>query len=183
MDRRQRKTREAIFSAFARLLAQKHFAKITVGDIIDEADIGRATFYAHFETKDYLLKDFCEELFCHIFDSAAKRENGHRHIFDCDGEDSVILHLLRHLQKNDNNILALLTSDNNELFLGYFRRDLEKLMEDQLETLGKEKYRDVPAALLKSFAAAAFLESVKWWIANGMTESPETVAQYFYTLI
>ena len=68
MDRRQRKTREAIFSAFISLLSQKDCSQITVGEIIEKADVGRATFYAHFPTKDFLLKELCEDLFCHIFD-------------------------------------------------------------------------------------------------------------------
>ena len=67
MDRRQRKTREAIFKAFISLLSKKHYSKITVGEIIEIADIGRATFYSHFETKDFLLKELCVELFNHIF--------------------------------------------------------------------------------------------------------------------
>ena len=63
MDRRQRKTREAIFKAFTELLSRKNFDQMTVGEIIESADIGRATFYSHFETKDYLLEEFCKELF------------------------------------------------------------------------------------------------------------------------
>ena len=51
MDRRQRKTREAIFSAFIALLSKRGFEQITVGEIIERADVGRATFYAHFESK------------------------------------------------------------------------------------------------------------------------------------
>ena len=95
MDRRQRKTREAIFAAFTGLLATKDFSQITVGEIIELADVGRATFYAHFETKDFLLREFCEELFCHLFDAESDSGHNHRHIFDCEGTDSVFLHLFR----------------------------------------------------------------------------------------
>ena len=129
MDRRQRKTREAIFGAFTQLLAQKDFSHITVGEIIEQADVGRATFYAHFETKDYLLKAFCEELFCHIFDMETENAHSHKHIFDCEGSPSAFVHLFQHLQRNDQNILLLLSSQNNDLFLSYFKSNKQKLFQ------------------------------------------------------
>ena len=182
MDRRQRKTREAIFHAFTELLSEKDFSQITVGQIIDKADVGRATFYAHFETKEFLLKEFCRELFCHIFDTASQ-DHAHRHIFDCEGADSVFLHLYQHFQKNDNNILTLLSSQNNELFLQYFRSNLDLLIEDQLPNLPSHMPCDLPESYRKNHIASSFVETLKWWIRNGMTESPETITDYFLQVI
>jgi len=183
MDRRQRKTREAIFNSFTDLLSRKDFNRITVAEIIEGADVGRATFYSHFETKDYLLKELCKELFCHIFDSEEKDKNKHKHIFECEGADSVFLHLLFHLMKNDKNILSLLSSRNNELFLRYFRADLEKLVESHLYLFESKKKENLPTAFYKNHIASTFVETIRWWIENGMKEAPETINGYFFYLI
>lgn len=182
MDRRQRKTKIAIFHAFTSLLAQKDYSQITVGEIIERADIGRATFYAHFETKDYLLKALCEELFCHIFDTVTHNHD-HRHIFDCDGADSVFLHLFQHFQKNDNQLLTLLSSPNNALFLSYFRSNLDKLIKTQLPFFASHKPEDLPDSYWQNHIAASFVETLRWWIDRGMQESAETITAYFLQVI
>lgn len=182
MDRRQRKTREAIFSAFTKLLSDKKFAQITVNDIIEEADIGRATFYAHFETKDFLLKELCEELFCHLFDSM-NDSHSHRHIFSCDAPDSVYLHLLMHLSKNDNHILDLLSCTNNELFLSYFKENLKKLTESQLSLFEDHKNPKLPHDFWVNHISSTFVETIRWWIQGGMKEPPQTIAEYFYMAV
>ena len=182
MDRRQRKTREAVFNAFTELLSIKEFNQITVGEIIEKADIGRATFYSHFETKDFLLKEFCGELFCHIFDTENK-ETEHKHIFDCDCTDSAFLHLFQHLQKNDNNILILLSSQNNELFLKYFRSNLEILIESKLSQFESRKNQNIPDSFWKNHIVSTFVETLKWWIDNGRKEKPEVITKYFFTVI
>lgn len=183
MDRRQRKTREAIFNGFTQLLSTKDFNQITVGEIIDSADIGRATFYAHFETKDFLLKEFCKELFCHIFDAENNEGHDHRHIFACDSSEPVFLHLFQHLQKNDNNILALLSSQNNELFLRYFRSNLENLVESHLNLFETPKNKKIPLAFWKNHIVSTFVETIRWWIDNGMKESPEVITEYFLMIV
>ena len=183
MDRRQKKTREAIFNAFIRLLSSKHYNQITVGEIIDRADVGRATFYAHFETKDFLLKELCNELFCHIFDATEAGNEKHRHIFSCDAPASVTVHLLQHLQKNDNHILELLTCESNELFLRYFKENLKLLIQKQPLIFEQKKSKQLPDEYWINHVSATFVESVKWWIGNGMKESPETISAYFATAL
>ena len=183
MDRRQRKTREAIFRAFTELLSKKSFEQITVGEIIESADIGRATFYAHFETKDFLLKELCRDLFCHIIDASREQPVEHRHIFDCDVHGSVFLHLFQHLQKNDNNILELLSGQNNELFLRYFKNELRRLVEIQLPIFNARKNESLPESFWIDHITSTFIETVRWWIENGMKESPETINEYFYLIV
>lgn len=180
MDRRQRKTRDAIFAAFTELLSEKNFSQITVGEIISKADIGRATFYAHFETKDFLLKELCEELFCHVFDSMTDDSEGHRHIFNCDAPDSAFLHLFLHLRKNDNNILKLLSCDDNEIFLGYFKSGLIKLIEKDNEVY---EPKGLPRGYWVNHIASVFVETVRWWVDNNMNESPEIITNYFLIAI
>ncbi len=179
MDRRKRKTRNAIFKSFIELLSEKNYSQITVGEIIEKADIGRATFYSHFETKEFLLKELCSELFDHIFESKVGSKDAHSHIFDCDAPSSVFLHLFQHLQKNDNNILDLLSGENNELFLLYFKRGLIELVETQLDTFEKSKCVDLPRDFLVNHIASTFVETVRWWLSNKMRQSPEVITKYF----
>lgn len=183
MDRRQKKTREAILNAFTELLSEKHYNRITVADIIEKADVGRATFYAHFETKDYLLKELCEELFCHVFDATDASGEDHNHIFKCDAPSSVILHLLQHLQKNDKNILELLSCESNELFLRYFKENLKLLILKQPQIFCERKEGTYPDDYWINHISATFVETVRWWVNNGMKESPETLSGYFMAVI
>ena len=179
MDRRQRKSREAIFNAFTALLAKKDFNHITVGEVIELADVGRATFYAHFETKEYLLKEFCRELFCHIFDSVSGAE--HRHIFHCDAPESVFLHLLRHLQKNDRNILSLLSGQNNGLFMEYFKIELEQLVQSQLPLFPQKE--GLPEHFWMAHITDTFRSTLNWWLQTGMQETPEQITEYFMKVV
>ena len=183
MDRRQRKTREAIFQSFISLLSHKNYSSISVQDIIDSADIGRTTFYAHFETKDYLLKELCDELFCHIFDSSEGNERAHTHIFECEAPDSVFLHLLRHLQENDYNIIQLLSSQNNEIFLQYFKSNLQNLIQIQFDKKIIAQKSNLPENYLIHHISSSFVNTVSWWISQGMKESPELITEYFLKTI
>lgn len=181
MDRRQRKTREAIFGAFIKLLSKKDFNQITVGEIIDLADVGRATFYSHFETKDYLLKELCKDLFDHVFESCKGERRDTKHIFDCDTTTSTVQHLLEHLQRNDNNVLELLAKDSSGLFVGYFKDNLKVLALEQENELPANK--GLPHDYWVNHVASTFVETVKWWFENGMTRSAQEISEFFLKAI
>ncbi len=55
-DRRTHRTQQALLDALLDLLKVKHYDAISVKDIIEKANEGRSTFYAHYQTKDDLLK-------------------------------------------------------------------------------------------------------------------------------
>ena len=179
MDRRQQKTRAAIFSAFGKLLSKKNYNKITVQEIIDEANIGRTTFYAHFETKDDLLKELCEELFGHIIDSALDCTHTHGLYSNANVPESIFCHLLQHLQENDNNILELLSCESNDIFLRYFKSCLSELIRTQFGDFIIQKRSDVPTDFLINHISGSFVEMVLWWIKGGLKYKPEQLDQYF----
>lgn len=62
IDRRVVRTRTALYDALVALIRRKTYEHITVEDILREADVGRATFYAHFTSKDDLLERSLDRL-------------------------------------------------------------------------------------------------------------------------
>ncbi len=54
-DRRSQRTRQLLSTALIEVMLEKRYDEITVQDIIDRANVGRSTFYAHFLDKEDLL--------------------------------------------------------------------------------------------------------------------------------
>ena len=183
MDRRQQKTRAAIFHAFSSLLAEENYNRITVQEIIDRANIGRTTFYAHFETKDDLLKALCEELFGHILSSARDCTHTHGLYSNNQVPESVFCHLLQHLKENENNILELLSCESNEIFLRYFKDNLNSLVQSQFVNQNRKANTDIPQDFLINHISSSFVEMVLWWIKGRMKQTPVELDRYFRAVI
>jgi len=183
MDRRQQKTQDAIFEAFGSLLSVKSFSKITVQDIIDEANVGRTTFYAHFETKDDLLKKMCEDLFAHVFSDTLDTESTHDFSMKTGNPHAMITHILYHLLDNKKNIVGLLTSSSGELFTGFFKQYLNELLAARMLSGVDSGKRGVPYDFLVNHISSSFVGMVQWWIKNRMRQSPEELSNYFMAVI
>jgi AcrR family transcriptional regulator len=173
MDRRQRKTREAIFTAFRELLERSRYENITVQDIIDKADVGRSTFYSHFETKDALLKAICSDIFDHIFKGELCDYPGETHSLQ-----EKLAHILWHLKDHRNDIIGLLNCENSDIFMQYIREYLTELFRMHLSDFNK----NVPEDFLLNHLTSSFCATIKWCVKNKMAISPEETANYFIEL-
>ena len=183
MDRRQKKTRAAIFDAFERLLAQKKYSKITIKDIIDEADVGRTTFYEHFETKDALLSEMCADLFHHIFSSDSDPDSSHDFPLSQGDSRTVVTHILYHLREGRRSMVRLISGESSETFLFYFRSYLYEMVLPFLMQEIRQTSPKVPEDFLENHICGSFLNMVQWWIRGGMKETPEALADYFLAVI
>jgi len=173
MDRRQKKTRSAIYSAFTDLLKEEAYSKITVQQIIDRADIGRTTFYSHFETKDDLLKSLCNDIFDHVFSKSLDKEKTHD--FSCvKGTESQITHILYHLQEHMDYLPGILRGEGGDIFMSYFKEKLTELFAPIRENVSS----DIPSDYILNHMVSDFSETVRWWTQN--TEySPEEISTFF----
>lgn len=173
MDRRQQKTREALFCAFTDLLTKKQASMISVQEIIDAANVGRATFYAHFETKEQLVEEMSEAVFSRAIEQARQ---------SC-GERSAFLYLLYQLQQNDGRLLHLLGGSNHDLFLPHFKASLQSLIRAEARRLEWRFSADIPEDYAVNHIAAVFTETVRWWITARPDRSPDVIDQYFRAAI
>src|ERR1700686_903574 len=66
VDRRARRTRDALGDALVGLMQEKPFDEIKVQDVLDRAGVGRSTFYTHYRDKNDLflsdVEDFWEAI-------------------------------------------------------------------------------------------------------------------------
>ncbi len=61
-DRRVERTQQLLREALLSLVVEKGFETLTVQEIIDRANVGRATFYTHFDNKEDLLVSGFDDL-------------------------------------------------------------------------------------------------------------------------
>ena len=174
MDRRQRKTREAIFSAFTGLLKTEPYSRITVQEIIDMADIGRTTFYAHFEAKDDLLNSLCAEIFDHVFSEDLKREKTHD-FSDHRDTRTMVTHVLYHLQEHMDYLPGLVAGESGEVFMFFFKQHLK----DLFSAIVPASAYSAPYDYVLNHMVCDFAETLRWWTANRQY-SPEDISAFFF---
>ena len=174
MDRRQAKTRQAVFRAFTGLLERKSYGSITVQEIIDAADIGRSTFYAHFDTKDDLLRALCTEIFEHVFSHELHKEATHDFSGDGSALSGRITHILYHVQDSRPYLRGILSCESGELFMRYFKECLSLLFQGAAGGANP----GVPREYALERMVWDFAETVRWWMEHP-EYTPEDISRFF----
>ncbi len=178
MDRRQQKTRIAVFNAFSTLLMKKKYNRITVQDIIDEANIGRSTFYSHFETKDGLLDAMCQRIFKHVFAEELDQEQTHDFSVKTNTIRHKLTHVLYHIQDNKKDFKALLSCESDALLIRYFSLHLKDVFNDVVDC---QNYQ-APTDYVIHHLVNCFVETVKWWLNSKKDYSPEAIIDFYFSV-
>jgi len=78
VDRRVARSRQAMQEALLALIRERGFEGLTVQDILDRANVGRATFYAHFDGKEDLLESRLDEFAAALVDHQRRSRSANR---------------------------------------------------------------------------------------------------------
>ncbi len=162
-DRRVRRTRLAIFEAFKTLVLSRRYDEIRVADIIEEADVGRSTFYDHFTGKDDVLLSSIEVLFDVLADTVTQRVARERVFF-------VLSHFW------DQRALSRMIFGHDLFFK--LARKLAGMMEERLIADGATPEA---ARIHATEAAMAQLGLIKSWSAGDLSCDVDALADHFVT--
>lgn len=166
-DRRIAKTKKAIYTAFLELLNSKGYQATTVQDIIDRADVGRSTFYSHYESKELLLDELCHYLFHHLFEREA-------HL----AAEDYLAHIFLHFRENQDHVTSLLLS-KNDYFLRQLHKELEAHVFPMVADDLKTAHPAIPTSYLKHFVVTNFIETLTWWLRKGKAYNEKEVVSFY----
>ena len=140
--------------------------RMTVQEILDEANVGRATFYAHFQGKEGVMEAFVASVIEHV-SAPTDAEPGHAFT----GRDDMagqVEHALRHLAEHGHAVRALLLGGGSLEFVGALR-------DAAFERLREVARSDYEAR----FLTGALVETVVRWVETDFVESPAKLAQSY----
>ncbi|HEY6109980.1 MAG TPA: TetR/AcrR family transcriptional regulator, partial [Gemmatimonadales bacterium] len=170
-DRRVRRTRHRLKEALLQLIEERSYDRITVADITDHADVGRSTFYSHFDSKEELLFDGFEAGLRALAAPGPAGGPGFR----------FSLPLLRHIGTQPRFALATLGRSANSAIQQTINRILSHLVRLELERTSPS-----PSAAREAEVhgiVGAFRGLVTWWLTSGSRMSPEALDQVFQRLV
>jgi AcrR family transcriptional regulator len=176
-DRRSKRSRQLIGDALVELMLERSFDAITVQDILDRADVGRSTFYAHYTDKEDLLSEQIAHVIRELDAYTAHAGQAHGGILPS-------LALFRHVQEQNRLLHAFLGGHGLERYRHGFLKQVSQIVEQNIRALVDERATfAVPLPLVADYVVSTFLMLLQWWFDNGMRQTPEEMDEYFRALV
>ena len=179
MHKKINATTEKIYNAFAEVLLEKAYADVRIQDVLDKSGVARSTFYAHYKTKEELLKSICSTIFGHVFSHSLAEEKSHdfskSSIFDY---KHFITHIFYHLHDEKTLVHAILLSQSKDTFLNFLRGELAEFATACVENnfvTGK----NLPKSLKVNSIIENFVLLVEYWNETSFADTPERLTEYF----
>jgi AcrR family transcriptional regulator len=170
-DARMRKTRAALNEAMLSLLEEKTFDQITIREIALRADVGYATFFRHFDTKEALLNDLAANEISHLMKLALPT------LMETGGQ-AAALALFRFVEEHRRLWTALLTGGAAGILRKEFVRQAGKVRGVNLDHSAW-----LPAELATIYGVSATVEIIAWWLERGRNLSVDKIAQILNRLV
>src|SRR5579871_2117613 len=180
------RTKKTIRHALLDLIDEKQdYQSISVKEILNRANIGRSTFYSHYQNKDEILLEakgmletFLEKAGSPILSSGSK------------SSEKIIgfsLPWFEHIHQTKLWALykVLLGPRDGRIGRKLTEESLKELISKRFKTEFKkyEKPRDIPSDLLVQYLSGAFLAVLSWWYGQKNPATPQQVNTYFRALV
>ena len=172
------RSKNLIKKAVAKLIHEKELCKITVSDIIREADISRGTFYAHYADVSAVVDQIeCEEL-KNLMDFVERF--GFENI---SGDTTNFIKLICEYLSRDIEYYRMLTQSNilNNFIWRLFTIYYERLL-DRLITADKAKNKD-DADLYLVYMTSGAKTIIVGWLNGEIKGTPDQIAERLGKLI
>lgn len=172
-DRRIRRTRRSLAAALIDLTSERPYHSIQVRDITDRADVGYATFYRHYDSKDDLMLAVFEDVTSELEVSAG--EHGARYF---EREGSL---LFWHVNKYHGLYRSILQSQE---FVCKLKKLLAQRVEDHIQrhAAGLDDPA-FPIELAAHHMIASLLGLIEWWLEKDMPLPVEEMARIYERLV
>lgn len=189
-DRRIQRTRQALHAALLELIKEKGYDAISIEEITERANVGRATFYLHYKDKeDLLLEEFSEMANEGVQILSEIPFSAWFPIHETEGENDPsgpLLMVFQHIKDNSELYYILLKSAKSSRTVERIRKIstevITRFVEAKLETDPIPIFFKVPIDFFAAYFSGALLSTVDWWLEEDMRHSPEEMTRLFRSL-
>lgn len=171
LDRRIQRTRQLLQEAMLALILEKGYDAVTVQDVIDRANVGRSTFYAHFRDR--------EDLLLSGFENMRAQFEQHLSIQPYSDGDPWKLNLVmfQHAQSQHRLYKALAGKQGGKIMLAHIYQYLTPLVREHLQAqLRGRKQGLVPPDVLAHFLVSSLMALLTWWLDNDLPYPAERMS-------